>query len=61
MDRNSDIVDFYRNKKIMVTGATGFLGNFKIKKPYNTCLEGDTLCSPKNTVFPLFTRTVRKI
>ena len=33
----SEIVDFYRNKSVFITGATGFLGKVLIEKLLRTC------------------------
>ena len=34
---SSEIVNFYRNKSIFITGATGFLGKVLIEKLLRTC------------------------
>lgn len=41
--KGSKIVDFYQNKTIFVTGATGFFGKLLVEKLLRACPELDTI------------------
>ncbi|XP_018571845.1 fatty acyl-CoA reductase wat-like [Anoplophora glabripennis] len=51
---SSDIRDFYRNKNVLVTGATGFLGKIIVEKLLRTCDVGGIylIVRPKKGLCP---------
>ena len=40
---DSEIVEFFKNKSIFITGATGFLGKVLIEKLLRSCPEVDKI------------------
>lgn len=42
-DNFSDIAEYYKNKTIFITGATGFIGKVLIEKLLRSCTQLNTI------------------